>query len=69
MREGATSLKRLIRDGCGLVACLLALTALSREPAAQDEAAPADPAGVEAEATDTLVVDDETMSLVASIAL
>jgi hypothetical protein len=63
------SVKRLIRDGCGLVACLLALTALSRAPAAQDEAAPADPAAVEAEATATLVVDDETMALVAPVAL
>ncbi len=63
------SSKRLIRDGCGLAACLLALMALSRAPAAQDEATPADPAGVEAEATDTLVVDDEIMALVAPVAL
>jgi hypothetical protein len=65
--------KRSIRDGCGLAAVLL-LLALAMPLAAQEQEAPAEDAQAadvlaDAGATETIVVDNEVMALVAPIAL
>ena len=55
--------KRLLRDRCGLIACLFALSAVP--PLAAQEAQAPDAAA----AAGTIVVDDEIMALVAPVAL